>query len=30
MFYKFLVCFIAGIDAGLGTGFAGIDFIIGY
>ena len=24
MLYKFLICFIAGIGAGLGTGFAGM------
>ena len=24
MFYKFIICFLAGIGAGLGTGFAGM------
>lgn len=24
MLYKFIICFIAGIGAGLGTGFAGM------
>lgn len=24
MVYKFIICFIAGIGAGLGTGFAGM------
>ena len=24
MIYKFIICFIAGIGAGLGTGFAGM------
>ena len=24
MMYKFIICFIAGIGAGLGTGFAGM------